>query len=112
MAIEIKGNVSLIAQAQDGLCWYASARMLYERTLTRTGTSNGMSDPAVHNETSDMAANNRAFPYNQVYILRDWLKMKDRDVTWDFDGVSSALKAYGPLWVAGYKGYYHVRVVL
>lgn len=112
MAIEIQGNVPLIAQAQDGLCWYASARMLYEWTTKAKGTSNGMIDPTAHKETSDMAANNRAFPYDQVYILRDWLKMKERDVTWDFDGISSALKTYGPLWVAGYKGYYHVRVVL
>src|SRR5262245_724929 len=111
MAIEIQGNVPMIPQAKDGTCWFACARMVYEWSIKAKGTSNGMVDPTTHHDASDMAANNRAFPYDQVYILRDWLKMKERSVTWDFAGISSALKSYGPLWVAGHKGYYHVRVV-
>ncbi len=111
MPTEILGNVTNIPQEKDGLCWFASARMLYEWTIKARGAANGMIDPKVHEETKDMAKFNRGFPYGQVHNLRDWLKMKDISVTWEYDPVSAALKKYGPLWVAGHKGYYHVYVV-
>lgn len=95
------GNVPLIPQPTDGVCWYASARMLFK---WQQATGKGeMKNPAEVEMSRLSFERNASWTSSLNGLLATHLNMQKPSVDMNFDSVNSALSRNGPIWTAGYK---------
>lgn len=95
-------NVPLISQRGDGVCWCASAIMLY-RWAQATGKT-GMKDPLSDTGTKWRWDNNKDWASGDNQFLATTLNMKTlASVPRDYAGLNDLLQKRGPIWCAGQK---------
>ena len=94
-------NVPLIPQPTNGVCWYASSRMLY---VWSTAANRGaMKDPAGDAGYRQRFLNNGDVDSSQNWHIAQQFNMqKYESIPLDYDGLSSFLSKNGPIW-AGVK---------
>ena len=97
-------NMTLVPQRDDGVCWCASALMLYKWSEATGGGA--MIDPLSEPGTKYRWEKNMDWADSDNAFLATTLRMKVRyDVPSDFDGLSSFLQQYGPVWTALQKNW-------
>jgi len=96
--------MTLVPQRADGVCWCASAIMLYKWSQATGNT--GMKDPLSDSGTKWRWDNNKDWAPGDNAYLATTLNMKTHDdVPTDYDGLNSFLQSHGPIWTAGQKNW-------
>lgn len=114
MAITKLFGVPLKYQKSSGVCWYASARMLYawSQATGRGSMTNPADDAGYFKRYND----NGSVGCGDNWHLAQCLNMnKHSSITMDYDTVLEFLKSHGPIWTGLQKnwgGNYHGHVVV
>ncbi len=104
MSITKVQNVPLVAQISDGVCWCASALMLY-RWAQATGNS-GMKDPLSDSGTKSRWENNKDWDPSDNGFLASTLNMQiQSSIPTDYTFLNTFLQLHGPIWAAGQKNW-------
>ena len=104
MAIYKVGNLELIAQPTDGVCWWASDTMLYKWSKA-TGRGS-MIDPLSDSGFKARYDSNGTWGCGDNAFMAKTLKMvgvKDPDL--NYDAFVSAFQAHGPLFASLQKNW-------
>jgi hypothetical protein len=97
-------HVSLIAQRADGVCWCASALMLYKWSIN-SGHA-GMKDPLADSGMKWRWDNNKDWSSSDNAFLASTLAMKTHgSIPADYSGLNTFFVSHGPIWAAGQKNW-------
>ncbi len=104
MAIVKVQNVPLIAQPTDGVCWFASAQMVYKWSQT---TGNGsMTNPENHAASKKRYDDNGDWYSGQNGLLAGYFNMvKHSSVSMDLASLTAFFQQHGPIWTSGQKNW-------
>ncbi len=114
MSIFVVHDVPLMYQKSDGVCWYASARMLYTwGSKTKRGA---MTNPANDPGYFQRYMNNGDVDSSQNWHVAQQFNMKKHEtLPQDFQGLKEFLTRYGPVWSGikkNWDGFDHGHVVV
>ena len=114
MAMTVLSGVPLMWQKSNGVCWYASARMVY--TWAKANGKGSMTDPAAdpgyfqrYNNGGDVACT------QNWHIAQRFHMQKHTDIKMDYASVNSVLQKNGPIWTGlrkNWDGNDHGHVVV
>src|SRR5688500_2227124 len=94
--------VPLIPQRADGVCWCASALMLYKWSVATKRTL--MKDPLSDSGMKHRWDNNKDWASSDNKFLATTLNMKTLSaVPRDYAALNSLMQMRGPIWCAGKK---------
>ena len=114
MPIIKMANVPLVAQRGDGVCWCASALMLYKWSVATK--RNQMKDPLSDSGTKWRWDENKDWASSDNKFLATTLNMKTLSaVPRDYAALNTLFQLRGPIWCAGKKmwgGGNHEHVVV
>lgn len=100
MAITKLHNMTLVAQRGDGVCWCASAIMLYK--WGRASGQHRMVNPLADAGTKWRWEQNGDWDPSDNGYLATTLNMETHSsIPLDYNGLKSFLKEHGPIWTAG-----------
>ncbi len=115
MAITKLSNMTLVAQRGTGVCWCASAIMLYK--WGRKAGHMRMVDPLTDPGTKWRWDENKSWGKEDNAYLATTLNMQTQSsIPMNYAGLNDFLTAHGPIWAAGRKtwtgeAYGHVVVI-
>ena len=95
-------NVPLVAQRGDGVCWFASALMLYKWAQATGHTT--MKDPMADSGMKMRWDNNLDWGSGHNAFLATTLAMKTHaSIPTEYQGLNTFFQSHGPIWAAGQK---------
>jgi hypothetical protein len=114
MALSKVQNVPLVSQYDTGVCWMASAMMVYK---WQEATGNGsMIDPMSHADSAGRYGRNGDWFCGNNGMLAGYFKMKKHSsLSMTYEAVSSFLAKHGPIWTGlqkNWTGKNHGHVVV
>lgn len=115
MAITKLHNMTLVPQRGDGVCWCASAIMLYK--WGRASGQHRMVNPLSDEGTKWRWDNNGDWDsYDNGYLATTLNMETQSDIPRNYEELKSFLEDHGPIWTAGLKtwtggAYGHVVVI-
>jgi hypothetical protein len=104
----------LMYQKSNGVCWYASARMLY--TWARATKRGSMTNPADDTGYFQRYMNNGDVAASQNWHIAQQFNMqKHIDIPMNYDSINSFLAKHGPIWTGlkkNWDNFNHGHVVV
>ena len=104
MAIYKVQNVPLISQPTDGVCWYASCRMLYK--WSQAAGKSGMINPHEDDGFRKRFETNGDWYSGDNKFMADTLNMKKvASLSMDYDSLATFMSVHGPIFTSVQKNW-------